>query len=426
MRIGLSFLGLSRYQVAAYYWKDKDYGVLKTNLFPETLPAFFSVTELIVFVTKEAKGHEHCRQLKENLGDTVKMVEIPSGKKEEELWEIFDIVAKQVPPNSTIIMDITHAFRSLPMVIYNVALYLRRIKNIKIERIIYGNWEARDKSYSPPLTPIFDLTPTLDLQDWLHGIDYFQRRGDAEELANSLSRTQGRLYQTRDSGKAKLPRKLVNMARGLNNFSEALRLLRPLATFQTTTTVCNLLESAEDEVILWAKPFADILQDLNKELSPLVAPEPTNLSRDNLRTQLKLVHYYLDKDLVVQAVLLAREWLVSCLMLLTDRELDWRDRKARVRAERELGRVYRYHRKENDYKLRGKLHSGVVTLLGKCKLPSWYRDIPQASTIRDIWDNLSKLRNDVAHCAMNTDAISPEKIRSKIRTLIPDMEALLI
>jgi len=116
------------------------------------------------------------------------------------------------------IIDITHAFRSLPLIVFNVASYLRRIKKVKVERIIYGNFEARDKNLVPSRTPIFDLTSTLDLQDWLHGIDAFQRRGDAEELADSLSKTQGRLYQTSHSENAILPRKIKTYRKAITQF----------------------------------------------------------------------------------------------------------------------------------------------------------------------------------------------------------------
>lgn len=411
MRVGLSFLGLNRYQTTRYYWETEEQNILEydTDLFPEVLPTFFSLSKLLVFVTKEVEEHENCQRLKDKLGELMETVRIPLGKTEEELWNIFSIVTAKVPPCATIIIDITHAFRSLPLIVFNVASYLRRIKKVKVERIIYGNFEARDKNLVPSRTPIFDLTSTLDLQDWLHGIDAFQRRGDAEELADSLSKTQGRLYQTSHSENAILPRKLKHTAKQLRNFSKALRFLRPLETTPSAVEICNLLKTVQNEALRWAKPFADVLQDINAEISPLQNRAPDILNIENLEAQLKLIEYYLNKDLVVQAVLLAREWLVSCLMFLTNRHVEWREKEARLVVECELGQAASKQR-ESEY-------TG--------ELPHWYRQIPQSSNINDAWNKLSSLRNNVAHCAMNTDAASPGTIRNNIKALIPSLEALL-
>ena len=139
------------------------------------------------------------------------------------------------------------------------------------------------------------------------------------------------------SENAILPRKLKHTAKQLRNFSEALRFLRPLETTPSAVEICNLLKTVQNEALRWAKPFADVLQDINAEISPLQNRAPDILNIENLEAQLKLIEYYLNKDLVVQAVLLAREWLVSCLMFLTNRHVEWREKEARLVVECELG-----------------------------------------------------------------------------------------
>jgi CRISPR-associated DxTHG motif protein len=408
--IALSFIAPTDYQHACYYWNTGESTFeYSTDLFPEILPKLFPVNKLILFVTEEAEKHSNCQRLQAKLGDLLKTERIPQGKSEEELWEIFSTVAKQVPRGAHIIIDITHGFRSLPLIVFNIATYLRRVKDVVIERIVYGNFEARDNSFNPPRTPIFDLTLTLDLQDWLHGIDAFQRRGDAEELANSLERTQDSLYNksTKSNG---LPQQLKNTAKQLRNFSEAFRLLRPLDTVSYATNVCNLLDKAQGEASLWAKPFANILNDLKNEILPLQIEDSTILNLENLQTQLRLIKYYIAKDLVVQAFLLAREWMVSMLMFRTNRSENWRDRRESIEEElRLVDRVF----------VQKKISET------EDELPFWFRNDPQSENIANLWSNLSKLRNDIAHCAMNTDAALPHTIRSKIKELIQSLKALL-
>lgn len=82
MRIGLSFLGIGDYGLANYYWspaeqKTQEYN---TTLFPETLPAFFNVSKLLVFVTQKAAADTNCLELQKRMGNILKLVEIPEGK----------------------------------------------------------------------------------------------------------------------------------------------------------------------------------------------------------------------------------------------------------------------------------------------------------------------------------------------------------
>jgi CRISPR-associated DxTHG motif protein len=411
MKIGLSFLGIGEYGMANYYWAPAERGAQEynTTLFPETLPAFFNISKLLVFVTQKAAANKNCLELQRRMGSLLKLVEIPEGKNKTELWEIFSIVAAEVPPQSEIIIDVTHAFRSLPLIVFNVASYLRRVKNVKVEQIVYGNWEARDPSHDPPRTPVIDLTTMLELQDWLHGIDAFRHRGEADELAESLSRTQGQIRQITPSDveNANLPRELKYAATQLSNFSEALRLLRPLDVFEASAKLNNLLKTVQEEAQRWAKPFANVLQDLNKEINPLLVEKPTVLNLEHLKTQVKLIRYYLKKDLVVQAVLLAREWLVSFLIWRLEGQVQWRERNKRLSIEKELNCAAASQRGE------------------KTTLPAWYNNLPESKELTSIWNKIIGLRNDVAHCAMNIQTRSASTIRSSIQKIIARLENLI-
>lgn len=411
MKIGLSFLGIGNYRMANYYWspteqKKQEYN---TTLFPETLPAFFNVSKLLVFVTQKAAADTNCLELQKRMGNLLKLVKIPEGKNETELWNIFSIVAAEVPPHSEIIIDVTHAFRSLPLIVFNVASYLRRVKNVQVAQIVYGNWEARDESHDPPRAPVIDLTTMLDLQDWLHGIDAFRRRGEADELAASLSRTQGQIWQTSSADiiNNELPHKLKHTAAQLRNFSEALRLLRPLEVLQASAELNNLLETVQEEARRWAKPFADILQDLSNEIIPLQVEKPAILNTTHLKAQVRLIHYYLKKDLVVQAVLLTREWLVSFLICKQEGQKQWRERYKRLSAEKELNCAAAMQRGEN------------------IPLPIWYNKFPESEELTSLWNETTGLRNDVAHCAMNVQTRPAGTIRSSIQKIVERLEKLV-
>ncbi|MFA0746189.1 TIGR02221 family CRISPR-associated protein, partial [Fervidibacter sp.] len=185
----ISFLGKGKYETVTYCWQGRE---CQTHLFPEALARIFEPEKVLVFVTPSARDYRppkgercaccgqilsepkeektYCDVLRERLGEQVEFVEIPEGRSEQELWEIFDRVASVVSEGDTILLDITHAFRSIPMVVFAVAAYLRRTKSVTIEHIVYGAFEARDGNNR---APIFDLTPLLDLLDWISGADFF-------------------------------------------------------------------------------------------------------------------------------------------------------------------------------------------------------------------------------------------------------------
>jgi len=341
------------------------------------------------------------------LGTLLEAVEIPEGRAEADLWAIFDRVASVVNDGDTILLDVTHAFRSIPMIVLTVAAYLRRTKNVTVERIFYGAYEAREPPRNPPQpedrAPVFDLTPLLDLLDWLAGAEALLERGDAQTLAERMEQTHRRLWRDRSAK----PEHLYKVARKLQNLSRAIHLSRPVDVMRTAHELLFLLDKAQDEFRRWAQPFAVIVEKVRNEVTPLAYEEPQRLDVENLRKQLALVKYYLEKGLTVQAITLAREWVVSWAVLQR-RQGDWRDRDQRKKAEKALGAaVQRW--------CQGK--SGEV--------PKWFARLPMAQTAAEVWDWLTQLRNDVAHCGMTTQAAPAESIDQRSREIPGRLQALL-
>ena len=414
----LSFLGAGRYEEVTYVWSEGREGERSytTRLFPEALAQIFQPEKVIVFVTEKAKNYcpspsepRYVETLQERLGDRVEWVDIPEGRSEQELWEIFDKVASAVNDGDTVLLDITHAFRSIPMIVFAVAAYLRRTKGVTIERIVYGAYEARQTLRTSPQpedrAPIFDLTPLLDLLDWLSGAETLQNQGDARTLASRLEQTQRSLW--RRQGGDTLPRRLQNIARQLRNLSQALHLARPIDVMKTAHTLCPMLKKAHDEFHQWAKPFAVIVEKVFQEMEALAYEQPERLDVENLRRQLTIVEYCLWKNLTMQAITLAREWLVS-LVALQRKEGDWLALAQREEAEKALGAAVRkWHRQES------------------VDVPGWFEQWTLSQKAAEVWDWLTQLRNDVAHCGMNPRAASPNSILERARQIPGRLRALL-
>lgn len=406
----LTFLGAGRYQTVTYVWEGRSH---TTSLFPEALAQVFRPKEVIVFVTETAKKNRpshteltYVERLQQKLGNRVCFVDIPEGRSESELWEIFDRVAGAVGEGERVILDITHAFRSIPMIVFAVAAYLRRTKRVTIERIVYGAYEAREPYREQPQpedrAPIFDLTPLLELLDWTSGAEALLKRGDAGLIADKMIAAHQSLWRT---GRG-TPEKLKKLGQKLQTFSQALYLNRPREVLRTANELLPLLEQERRELEQWAKPFAAIADHIWKEIEPLALAEPDTLSREHLERQLRLVEYYIRKGLLVQAVTLAREWVVS-FVLLWRGSGDWLRRADREEAERALG--------ASAARVRGE----------DAEVPDWFAELPQGEGLTQLWNQLGQLRNDLAHCAMSTDAWSVQAIEQDAQTIPEKLRALL-
>lgn len=131
----------------------------------------------------------HKDKIEEAMGGDSKVVLIKYGVNEQQIKEnithILEI-EKYLEPNDELLIDITHSFRSLPIYIMNLLIYLRNVssKKIKIPHIYYGMFEAKDPSTK--ITPIVDLKSLLELQDWIIGAYSMKEFGNTYKIAELL------------------------------------------------------------------------------------------------------------------------------------------------------------------------------------------------------------------------------------------------
>ena len=417
----LSFLGPREYRTITYVWEGTG-GAQKvtTDLFPEAAARFFQPDRVLLGVTPTVRDSENVQRLKARLsGFGLELLEIPEGRSEEELWRLFERVADAVDEGEALVLDVTHAFRSLPLMAFTVAAYLRRTKRVTVERVVYGAYEAREplrdgEPRPEDRAPVFDLTALLDLLDWLSGAEGLLQRGEAHSLAQKLKETHDRLWRAR-TGRGRnvlpeeLPRAIKKAAHKLEALGLALQLSRPREVMGRAAELQAALADAEKEVQRWARPFAVILGQVRAEAETLAHREPDRLDAETLRRQRELIEYALGKGLIVQAVLMAREWLVNWAALRRG-EGDWLKREYREsELERALGAAARALR---DPQLEG-------------QLPEWFRRLPRHREAATQWDWLNEFRNDLAHCGFREGAAPSLSLERKAKAeLLERLNAL--
>jgi hypothetical protein len=238
--------------------------------------------------------------------------------------------------------------------------------------------------------------------DWTGGAEALLKRGDAGLIADKMIAAHQTLRRTGTG----TPARLKTLGRKLQDFSQALHLSRPREVMRTAHELLSLMEEARDEFQRWALPFALLAEQIRRELEPLAFDKPDALSRENLERQVGLVEYYLRKGLVVQAVTLAREWVIS-FVLLRRGGGNWLRRVDREEVERALGAAAA--------RLRG----------GTAEVPGWFDGLPQRDRLAHLWNKLGQLRNDLAHCSMSEDARRADAIANDARAIPEELRELL-
>ena len=100
---------------------------------------------------------------------------IPYGRDLPEQIDILRRIAAYVGPDEDVILDITHAFRHLPVLAMVAAHYLERVRGAKVSAIYYGAFEMKDQD---GITPVINLHGLLQLMDWVQALAAYEKDGD--------------------------------------------------------------------------------------------------------------------------------------------------------------------------------------------------------------------------------------------------------
>ncbi len=405
----LTFLGTADYKETTYCLNEHCY---LTRYCPAALAHIFRPDSTLVVVTEAARAM-HFDRLATEIASLTRLVPvfIPDGHSEADLWTIFDALTGQVDEKDTLIVDLTNGFRSLPFLSFLAVAYLRIAKRVDVKGVYYGAWDARDQEANR--TPVFNLTPFVTLLDWSIATDRFERFGDAGDLARLLRAEMppgplmGSDEQARSLGKS-----LQKAAEVMEAVSLALRVNRPYESMEASQKLVDALEQHRAAVESRSRPFAlltDRIQDAYRDFALTEPLDRANWKR-NLAIQLDMVGWYLDKGQVIQAVTLAREWLVSVLVYRLGVESMTKYQKNREWVEYALcNEVERHKPKEKQREpLSTPLNDALFAL-------------PQCGRLGRLWDMLTDQRNDLAHVVGKYAA---EDVLRKARNLYDELRPL--
>lgn len=104
--------------------------------------------------------------------------DIKEGASTEELWANFNIIYNLFEKDDLVYFDITHSFRSLPLMFTSILSYAEAMKNVCIGGVFYGAFEFNNQEDAS--TPIFDLTPFITINNFTKGATTLVQSADAK------------------------------------------------------------------------------------------------------------------------------------------------------------------------------------------------------------------------------------------------------
>ena len=310
----LSFLGTSSYSECTYCFAGMEKEKYTSKFIQEALVKIVCDNwdkddKVIIFLTRDAEKEnwyndsDISRRLKTNLESVSRLevipISIPDGKTEEEIWEIFDIVSDQIEEYDEIIFDITHSFRSIPMLALVVLNYVKVVKSAKILGIYYGAFDAKN---SDNVAPIFDLTPLDEILEWSQAVNTFLRYGNTGHLKDiSINVLKPNL-----ANKEKWAQDTGKFIDSLNDLTMCLYTCRGMIMDDEKGANRKSISSASTAVKNNLEKIDKI--DGGYKLKPLVPllkkiKERTDLfnESDNLSLGISSTKWYIDNNLIQQA-----------------------------------------------------------------------------------------------------------------------------
>lgn len=197
----------------------------------------------------------HREKVEKVLGGDSHIVLLRYGITEAEIRENMSIVLgieEYLQDGDKLTIDITHSFRSLPLYIMNLLLYLRNIssKRITISRICYG---MLDVSGEFNYTPVVSLNGIMELQDWITGAYNFMEFGNTYKIAGLLEKESKAEYG--------------DAAKSLRGFADAKNLNR-LREFRNTMSRLAPLTKGDHLPDIARKLIPGIISGFTRRFSP--------------------------------------------------------------------------------------------------------------------------------------------------------------
>lgn len=330
-------------------------------------------------------------------------IHIPDGKDVEEIWEIFDIIFKQIQENDELYFDITHAFRYLPMLLTVLINYSKFLKSATVKSITYGNFMAQEE-----LKPIMDLTSISVLQDWTFAAGQFLESGNADRLVKLCNDTISPILRE-TKGANETARTLKGFVAKLSDVVEERKTCRGINIIKSTSLGGLKTTAAQLEGSSLIKPFDPIFAKIK---SSLVSFD----ENENIKNGLSAAVWCYDNGLYQQSATILQEFVVS--FFCARHGIEIADDINREIVNKAFS-IKEFNTPEDKWKATEEQVAKIKEVLAD--------DLFDNPRLIAYFRNLTEVRNDFNHSGMRStrEPLKPKNIKENIKKCIAGFAVLL-
>ncbi len=430
-KVYLSFLGATDY-IPCTYFRENIGEVKNARFVQQGIISLFCKDwtqhdRICIFTTNAAEtknwddnGHvrkyaSECKGLKScierfNLDVDVKNIIIPEGKNENEIWEVFQIIYDSINLNDEVIFDITHAFRSIPMLAIVVLNYAKVLKKINLKGIFYGAFEALGNpaevgniALESRRVPILDFTTFDQLMDWTTGIDRYIETGNSGMVSSlAMSGVQPILNATK--GKDESAATVRELSRQLNIFASTIATCRGQKIPGAAYDLKNTIERSGKLDLL--PPFVPIFERLKQQLQVF--------SGELVSDGIQAAKWCYKHNMIQQAYTILQETLISHFAAIIGE--DPLDLDLRTIASQAVT-IYAKRMPENEWMEMAASNKEITH-----RFLGFFSSKP---VLVKLMRNLTSYRNDLNHAGYNLNPMTADKFEKKLSELLENAESYL-
>lgn len=392
-KVYLSFLGLGSKKESGRF--EYDPAVYELNGVKSNKTEFVQVAEMdilgahnfdkLIIVVTQKSHNDHFEELKSQLSKAgaknILHIIISEDMTPEGQWDWFERILGCIDPGDELTIDLTHGYRSVPIVLSTAINFLQKSRNIILNAVYYGAYEkVKDLGHAP----IVDMKDFYVINEWSDAVSRLVEDADARKLAEVAERTtEFQVGELNDAEIIKSFEDLTNTVRNvdINNVAEK------------ANTALRLIEEKKKNASVTGKILLKLVVD---KFASITTDEPVSgkYDKDYFLLQLEIIKLLLEHKLFMQAYTVMREFIGSIGMIEVEKaKVSTSDgRKRRRRFAEVFVNMFQYPKNEWNFKKQAKKD--------KEKLMPYYEKLKNLGIegiLRNFTKDLADYRNGFDH-----------------------------
>jgi CRISPR-associated DxTHG motif protein len=215
-------------------------------------------------------------------------------------WRCFEEILRRIEFNDQLTVDMTHGFRSTPIVFSAAINFLQKARNVSLQAAYYGAFEKKDVK---GCAPIIDMKDFYIINEWAEAVSRLVEDADARKMAGVAAVSPG--FQTgglNDPGIIQAMGDLTGTIRNVDVNRVAAQARKAL----------ELIEAKRAGSSETGRVLLDLVVD---KFTILADEDPQRYDHAYFMLQLEIVRLLLEHRLYMQAYTVMREFVGSIGMI---------------------------------------------------------------------------------------------------------------